>query len=442
MPLSLRTRLLLAASVVLTAFVLACGLALDRAFEASALRAQEERLQGLSYALLGAAEPTARGGLTVTAYRLPDPRLEAPQSGLEAALLDDRGALVWGSPSLGDDFPLPAAPGVGQWQFERGGGRFRLSFGLRWLDAFDEPQRYTLLVLEDERIFAQQMNTYRRTLWAWLLAAALALLSVQGVVLAWGLGPLQRLRRELRRVETGEQARIASPYPHELTPLTGAINALIQAGYAQLERQRHSLADLAHSLKTPLAVLRGIGHESQLPASTRAAVDEQLGRMQHIVEHQLRRAATAGSRTLGEPVAVHDLCGKLAAALAKVYADKAPRFELAFAPTLRLRMDQGDLYELLGNLLENAVKYGHGQVRVEAGLDDGRFDLCVDDDGPGFPAHPQTLLERGVRADTRLPGQGIGLAAVHELVQAYRGRLWLERAPALGGARVRVSLPQ
>ncbi|MFP5356891.1 MAG: sensor histidine kinase [Gammaproteobacteria bacterium] len=439
---SLRTRLLLAASLVLAAFVLACGLALDRAFEASALRAQEERLQGLAYALLGAVEPTARGGLTLSSQRLPDPRLEAPQSGLEAALVDARGALVWGSPSLGDGLAFPEQAEVGQWRFLREETRFHLSFGLRWLDAFEEPQRYTLLVVEDQAAFARQMRIYRRTLWAWLLAAALGLLWVQGLVLAWGLAPLRRLRGELQRVEAGRQSAIQSAYPRELAPVTAAINAMIRAGYAQLERQRHSLADLAHSLKTPLAVLRGLGHENALPPSQRETLDEQLVRMQHIVDHQLRRAAAAGSRALSEPVALHPLCQKLAAALGKVYAGKAPRIELDFAETLKVRIDQGDLYELLGNLLENAVKYGRGRARIGAALMPGALRLDIDDDGGGFPDHPESLLERGVRADTRVPGQGIGLAAVAELVRAYGGTLQLERAPELGGARVRISLPQ
>lgn len=437
---SLRTRLLVAASVVLGGFVLVCAAALDRAFEDRALQTQRDKLQGLAYALLAAAEPTADGNLSLSSFRLPDSRLQNPGSGLEAVLLDDRNALAWGSVSLSDDFPLPPSVAPGEWRFETDGGRFVIAFGLRWLNPIDGDQRYSLLVMEDRSTFNQQMSGYRRTLWGWLGVAAIALLSVQGTILAWGLGPLQRLRRELATVEQGDQSGLEGTYPQELVPLIEAINGMMRTGQAHLARQRNALEDLAHSLKTPLAVMRAMSEDTRFSAEDRAGLAEPVSRMQTIVDHQLRRAVMAGRRTLMEPVAVSDTLDKLARTLSKVYADRHPSFDWSLPRGMRVRMDAGDLFELFGNLLDNAVKYGNGRVRVHAHREGAYSIFSIEDNGPGFPPQPERLLERGVRADTRTSGQGIGLAACRDLVEAYRGELALGRSSSLGGALIRLRL--
>lgn len=436
---SLRARQLLAASLVLTAFIALCGASLEQAFRSSALQSEEDKLQGLAYALLGVAEANDNGDLAVPESRLPDPRLANPQSGLQAAIVDERGGLIWGSPSLADEWPLPLAQEVGTWRFQEQDDWFSLSFGLRWLDRKDAPRRYTLLLLENDGAFKAQLRVYRRTLWGWLGGAALTLLAVQLLVLRWSLKPLRKLAGELHGVETAQQTHIEASYPSELAPLTGALNSMIQAERNQQARYRNALGDLAHSLKTPLAVLGGITEEDITDDGLRARVREPLDRIQQITDYQLRKAATVGRRTLSGPVPLRPLVEKITAALAKVYADKKLHFDIQMAPTLQLRADEGDLYELLGNLLDNAGKWARTQVRVEALTRGREMTILVDDDGPGFPADAEKLLERGVRADTKMPGQGIGLAAVRDLIGAYDGRIELQRAP-LGGARVAVML--
>lgn len=439
---SLRTRLLAAASVVLFAFVALCGLSLERAFHDSALEAQQDRLRGVVYGLLGAAEASENGALTLDIESLPDTRLRQPGSGLEAALLDEAGNALWLSPAATGAFPDIEPPEVGSWHFHRlaNPDRFLLLFGLRWLDPSKEARRYAVAVVEDAVSFRAQIAAYRRTLWAWLVGISAALLVAQALVLRWGLSPLRRLVRELRGIETGQQAEVRAGYPDELTPLTQALNAMIVAERNQQTRYRNALGDLAHSLKTPLAVLRGMGEEPELPTPVRERLGEQVARMQDISDHQLRRAATAGRRTLSEPVAVRQLAEKIVAALAKVYAAKALHFQLDLPAALRVRVDQSDLYELLGNLLDNAAKWGRTQVHLHAQRQSRELLLTVEDDGSGFPDDAGSLLQRGVRADSRTPGHGIGLATVADIVEAYEGKLELERS-ALGGARVRVTIP-
>lgn len=436
---SLRTRLLLATSLTLAFFLVLGGLSLDRAFEASAEQSQQERMQALVYALLGSAEPTPYGALVFANDKLPDDRLAHPQSGLEAALFGDSAGLLWGSPSLSDDIPTPATQAVGQWRFEQLADRFVLLFGVRYTGDDNTPHHYTLMLTEESSQYESQLRAYRRTLLLWLGGAAAALLLLQGTVMRWSLRPLRRLVRELGDVESGARARIEGDYPAELKPLTEGLNAMIINERNQQWRYRNALGDLAHTLKTPLAVLHGIAERPQ-GSENQKLLAEQVLRMRHIVDHQLKRAATAGSRTLAEPVALRPLAEKITAALAKVYHQRRVQFSLDIAASLRLRADAGDLYELLGNLLDNACKYGGGRVQLIARREQKQVLLMVDDDGSGFPADTAPLLERGTRADTLQEGQGLGLGAVKDIVEAYGGQLLLERS-ALGGGRVRITLP-
>ena len=436
---SLRARQLLAASLVLTAFIALCGAGLEQAFQSSALQAEEDKLQGLAYALLGVAEANSNGDLAVPDSRLPDPRLASPQSGLQAAIVDERGGLIWGSPSLADEWPIPLAQDVGTWHFQEQDQWFSLSFGLRWMDRKDSPRRYTLLLLEDDDAFRAQLRIFRRTLWGWLGGAALALLAVQSLMLRWSLSPLRKLARELQGVENAQQTHIEAAYPSELTPLTNALNSMIQAERNQQARYRNALGDLAHSLKTPLAVLSGVTDEEVADVRVKERLRDPLGRIQQITDYQLRKAATVGRRTLSGPIPLRPLVEKIAGAMSKVYTGKKLAVEVQVPPALSLRADEGDLYELLGNLLDNAAKWCASKVRIEASAKGRDVTLLIDDDGPGFPENAEKLLERGVRADTQMPGQGIGLAAVSDLISAYDGTIELQRGP-LGGARVVVKL--
>lgn len=437
--LSLRARQLLAASIILAIFIALCGAGLERAFRSSAVEAEQDRLEGLVFAMLGAAEPNDNGDLTISDERLPDPRLARPQSGLQAALIDERGALIWGSPSLEDEWSPSSNQITGAWHFQQNNNVFTLSFGLRWLDRRNAPRAYTLEVIENDHAFAVQLATYRRTLWGWLGGAAIALLAVQLLVLNWSLTPLRKMSSELQNVEDGLQSRIEANYPSELKPLASTLNSMIQNERSQQSRYRNSLGDLAHSLKTPLAILRGVVEEPNVSESLKTRLKEPLLRIQQITDYQLRRAAMAGRRTLSEPVPLQPLAEKITQALGKVYADKQLHFQIDIPPTLRIRADEGDLYEIIGNLLDNASKWARHEVRISATLNGHSAEIIVDDDGPGFPEDVEKLLIRGVRADNQVPGQGIGLSVVHELAIAYDGTINLHKAP-LGGGRVVLTL--
>lgn len=444
---SLRTRLLLAATCVLIVFIAATGLALDHAVHERTLHAERDKLQGLLYAVLGAAEMGSDAILTVDMAQLPEERLAQPQSGLYALVLDADGRVIWQSPSL--LFPAAAvvAPQiVGQWRFQNLqnaglGPLFALSFGIRWLGESAGGRRYTVVALEDRRDFDAQIHQFRANLWIGLIGAAALLLVVQLLVLRWGLLPLGRLMKELRHIEVGERETIGPGYPDELQPLVGALNAMLENERHQRARYRNALADLAHSLKTPLSVLQGIAERNERGGEQRRVALEQLHRMGDIVDYQLKRAGAAGQQVLRRPVPLRPVVERLVGALEKVYRDKALHFGLQISAALALQADEDDLMEMLGNLLDNAAKWAQKYVSISAERAAEQWVIQVDDDGPGFPAQALARLrERGARADIRTEGQGIGLAIVDELVRSYGGTLSAELS-ALGGARLVIRIP-
>ena len=447
---SLRTRLLLVSAVVLAGFLGLTGLALDRAFSASAEGALRERLQGHLYALLAAADINDRQQLELP-VELPEPRFNLIGSGLMAEVRNAAGVTVWRSRSaLGTEFEKVAVGALGEHVFTPLGdgksiARLMLSFATRWEGGNREPQVYDFHVVERLDEHQAQIRQFRRGLFGWLAAATVLLLVVQALILHWGLAPLRRVAQDLSEMEAGRAQALSGRYPTELQPLIDNLNSLLADARAHLQRYRDTLGNLAHSLKTPLAVLRS-SVESKTPVEElRTVTQEQLQNMNEIVEYQLQRAAAAGRTALSAPLPVAPAARKLVAALEKVYAAKALHVEIDIAPEVMFRGDEGDLLEIMGNIADNAFKWARSRVRVQAqnpaaGQSGLRFTLRIEDDGPGIPDDQvQRVRARGARADAATPGHGLGLAVVQEFAELYGGELVISRSP-LGGAAVEVRL--
>jgi two-component system sensor histidine kinase PhoQ len=285
------------------------------------------------------------------------------------------------------------------------------------------------------------MQRFRGVLWTLLSAAALILLIVELFILRWGLAPLRRLARNLANLQAHEKRRIEGRYPDEIQPLVSNLNTMLSNDQARLTRYRNALGDLAHSLKTPMAVLRGLAEDERLDENQRRGLRNQLARMNDILDYQLQKAAAAGKRSLAVSIAIAPIAEKLARALTKVYAEQGTRFDVHIAASVKAPIDEGDLTELLGTLMDNAAKYGDGEVDVRAETRDGDLHMQIDDNGRGFgEGSTERLLERGVRADTSREGQGLGLAVAAEIVRSYTGDIILTRCEK-GGARVEIVLP-
>ncbi len=445
---SIHARQLLAASLVLVIFLGLGALALDQAFKRSAEQALRERLQAQVYALLGVADEDPLGRMRLP-QALPDPQYSKPDSGLYAEVIGEQGRYRWRSFSLvGRALRLVEPQPAGQFRFDRiqdaaGEPLLRVNFGLSWEDDRGEPLDYTLAVAQATRGLDAEIDAFRTRLLQWLGGVSLLLLLVQGAVLGWSLRPLRRLAADLRRVEAGEIAAIDGRFPRELERVVRNINALIRSGQASRDRYRNSLGDLAHSLKTPLTLLRGAADEEDGQA-LRATLDEQVGRMDQIIQYQLKRAAAAGEGRPGSVVTIRPLVERLARTLQKVYRERPIAVDCEIDPALRFFGDQADLMELLGNLMENGFKYGRGQLRVRAASGEDatgpRLLLSVEDNGPGIPPEDRdTVLRRGMRLDQRVAGQGIGLSVAAGIAELYGGRLQIGDSE-LGGAAVRVTL--
>jgi two-component system, OmpR family, sensor histidine kinase PhoQ len=436
---SIRARLLLGAALVLVAFMAGAGIAVQRA-HADSVRAQHYgRLQGTVYLLLAQAEVDARGALVMPA-EFPEPRLSLPGSGLYASILDAGTQQEWRSASsVGTALPFRRGVEQGQWLFEtvrgKSGNYLAVTYAVNWA-AGSRPATLVLSVLEDESELRHELAVFARTLWAWLGGSCLLLLVAQLLLLRWGLAPLRRVGREIRRVEGGEQDRIEGRYPTEVTWLTDNLNTLIQQERVRQTRYKEALSYLAHSLKTPLAVLRsGLDEPARLPETVR----EQVARMDAIVQHQLGRAAAGGSTRFAKPVAVAPVFDRIREALVKVYAEKGITITIDCVPELAWRISEGDLFEMMGNLMDNAAKWARSRVIVRAWREAGSLRIRVDDDGAGF-SDTQSVLQLHVRGDERVPGHGVGLAVVSDLVASHQGELKL-LASELGGGRVDITLP-
>ena len=316
-----------------------------------------------------------------------------------------------------------------------GGSFLSVSYAVTWKASAREAP-LVLTVLEDRAAFDREVGAFTRTLWLWLGGAAVLLLLAQLWLLRWGLAPLRHVAREIQRVEEGEQSRIEGRYPTEISGLTDNLIVLIQQERLRQTRHRDALSFLAHSLKTPLAVLRSaLAEPAQLPAT----VAQQVSRMDDIVQHQLGRAIAGGAARFAPPLVLLPIVERIRDALAKVYAGKALGFNVDCPTDLRWRIDEGDLFEMMGNLLDNAAKWARSRVGVRVWREAGRLCIRIEDDGPGF-SDTESVLRLHVRGDERVPGHGVGLAVVSDLVASHQGEMKLARG-AMGGGRVDIVLP-
>ncbi|NIO40602.1 MAG: two-component sensor histidine kinase, partial [Burkholderiales bacterium] len=301
---SLNSRITISAAIVLAIFVALSALALEKAFEDSARNAREERLLAQIYLLMAATEVDAGGTLRVT-NRSSEPRLDLPDSGLYAYIVNGNGTTVWRSRSgLALDLPQPPALTAGRQTFRQavhlGEPYLAKAYGINWsTDTGSYP--FTFSVIENASAFHQQINVYRRSLWIWLGAMAVLLLVSQWATLRWGLAPLRHVSNELNRLEAGEQQRIAGQYPSEVQRLTDNLNSVLSHERKQQQRYRNALADLAHSLKTPLALVRGAARGVNLQNAQ--SIEEQVNQMDRMIGYHLQRAAAAGQSTLRPPLA-------------------------------------------------------------------------------------------------------------------------------------------
>ncbi len=444
---SLKTRLIVVLSLSLIVLATGVALVLERAFEKSLVNELEQRMQSQLYILLTAAEEDQPGVLTIPEV-VRDANFNQIDSGRYAFAYDGHGEELWRSFSAVDlDVNLAEVVAPGEFFFDKtqvnGFDYYRLRYSVIW-ESFDESEHYYLIVIMHEASLLELViRDFRLTLWSGLGFVLIAMLLIQLIALRWGLSPLGLIAKDLENIELGKQKRLSSQYPTELLPLASNLNLLIDAERTQREKYRNTMSNLAHSLKTPLAVLKGGLSESKIPNEESRLLSDQVDRMDEIIQYQLHRAIGGQQGHMLASVNIKISVEKIVKALQKVYQQKSIRFTLDCDEEARFYGDEGDFMEIMGNLIENACKWTNSLIviKVKSLIGKQAYQLSINiiDDGPGIEVSKrEDILKRGQKLDEKVEGQGIGLSVVSELVHQYGGVIAILESEK-GGAEFQLS---
>lgn len=323
--------------------------------------------------------------------------------------------------------------------------RYVLHKQLSLKNAEDNATEYLITISEADLFANRQMVKLNESLQASMSLLCVALLIVRFLVLRSGLKPLRRIVTDLSDVDEGKKEQLDSDYPNELQGIVSNLNAFINHERLRLERQRNHLADLAHSLKTPLAILQGCTENF---TDCKDTVNEQISRMDEIILYQLQRAFSKTEHTVIKQIDVNQVIEKIHTSLSKVYLEKQIHFDIQLPEQCSVYCEEGDLYEIIGNLMDNACKWCKGRVKVSIELNPRKdrrnytLLLNIEDDGAGIPVGKfNDILKRGTRADENIHGHGIGVSVVHEIIHLLGGKLDGGKSAALGGMHWRIYLP-
>ncbi|MGC9456572.1 MAG: sensor histidine kinase [Halothiobacillaceae bacterium] len=298
-------------------------------------------------------------------------------------------------------------------------------------------------VAEDLSALTELIESFR---WRFSIATLILLgmmLFAQRLIVRASLRPLDRVRRDCRRLEVGEIDRLDEAVPPELRPMVEEINHLQDTMQRRLSRSRKALGNLAHALKTPITLIDQVLQRSRddLPADTAERLAEGVSRMRRITDRELRQARLAGEAPTGQRFEVEHELQRLLGMFRHLHPEKTFILRVDCPDDVILRADREDMYELVGNLLDNAAKWAASRIELTVCRENGGWYLIMADDGPGVPAESlQALSRRGTRLDENRDGHGLGLAIVREIVELYGGELTFARSATLGGLQVEIRL--
>ncbi|WP_169336992.1 ATP-binding protein [Algicola sagamiensis] len=426
-------------------------IAIDSAFHKQLLESVQEQLEVYSFDIIAGIEykdvpnnvdefdlEYQDGGLRMP-EQLTIPKLNQLNSGVYATITSKTGITVWRSTSA-LEITLPFAPEVkkqGEAQFkpilDEGFAGYVYSYQLEFETKNGWVPLAVHLYLDQDKLRPREQK-FRKTLLLWL-GILVGLIFIQLIIwLIWLLRPLKTLDQNIKEVEQGKRSHIEGAFPIELDRLRDDLNLLLASIERQKKRYRDYLSDMAHALKTPLAVLKTSEHCNE------PAMQEPIDRIQSIIEHQLKRAGSGGFEVWRKNVEVEPITRKITNAMDKIYRDKGIDLQVDIPEKTLFRGDDSDLMEILGNLIDNACKACKSQVRVSA-KQNNKLVIIVEDDGPGVSSDKvQRLFERGKRLDTYEEGHGVGLSIVHDLVHSYNGNIHVSASESLQGAQFEITL--
>ena len=439
---SLTRRMIVVSAVWISVLLLIGGFALDRVLSRQIIENFDAQLERVLKSMIGASEIGPDGEVRFS--RPPaDQRFLEPYSGVYFQI-SGSGQETFPSRSLWDR-RLKVDTGHNDVELHK---RDSMEFA-------DEPLRvlerdvilpgsnvsWRFQVAQSRQAIDGQIKELRATLIASFAALGFGLLVLAALQAIYGLWPLRRVRREVAAIRGGAQTRVAAGFPREVEPLVDEINELLAHSEAQAEEARRHAGNLAHALKTPLTVITNAAtaHAEDLDNT----VIREAAAMRRQVDHHLARARAIGRRASTQArVTVWESAGAVERAVSTLY--ERVTIDIAGDRNAQVRVERQDLDEMIGNLVENAAKYGGGRVFVTVEPHDRMIDILVEDDGPGIAESERGLLfQRGARLDTTgKPGTGLGLAIVRDVAEIYGGKVSLAESEDLGGLMVTLSLPE
>ncbi|WP_311944158.1 sensor histidine kinase [Halomonas piscis] len=435
---SISVRLLLAALVMVGLALPIAGTLLSHHYRTSATQAFDERLGATLNVIIAGVTYDRLEQQLVHDRALGDPRFESVYSGWYWQITDGAENTLT-SRSLWDQrLPVIDNDAISARSIPGPRGQsLRVVERDIYLAPLAAPLHISVAAQDDA--LARDIGEFQRLLWNGLAGLGVLLLGVLALQVRWGLAPLRRMHANLKEVEQGSAEQLDTRLPDELATLAASINAVLARDQRLIERGRHTAGNLAHALKTPLSVMRL--QLRQLPEEDRAAWEVELARMDSAVRHHLARASAAGEGVRFAPIDLHATLAPLLHGMARLAQRRSIALRPTWADDIKVHMDEQDIQELVGNLLDNALRWAHSDVQLKVARDEQQLTLIVSDDGPGMSeAECQQAVQRGKRLDEQRPGSGLGLGIVTDLVTLYSGRMQLSRASA-GGLKVVVELP-
>lgn len=377
---------------------------------------------------------------------MPQARFYERRSGLGAAILGGE-KLLWISPSVEGYPPLPRRE-VGETSrglFDFGSDKspwHKLLISIPITEKGQDTGRLLrIYVFEDATPSILSVAVFKDAVSAAFLCAFILILGAQTITARWSVSPLRRLANELGEIKKGKKDHFVGAYPAELEDVGKSINELLDHETAQTSAYKNSLSNLAHSLKTPLAVIKG-ALENPDDDEVREGIRQQIKKIDDLVTYQLSLASRSGKRTFSAPIFLEPIAIELVEGLEKIHASKEAFCEFEVDSKACLPANKGDVQELLGNLLENGFKWCRSRVLLTIAQSKTEVTLMIEDDGHGVPEDKiSVIMERGTRVDEQVKGHGIGLAIVADIVRSYDGKMTIGKSEELGGAKFLVTIP-
>lgn len=438
---SLSRRMIIIAAGWITLLLIAGGLALDRVLVNAVSDNFDDQMEYVLTAMLASAEIGPDGEVRLN-RPLGDQRFLEPNSGLYWQI-SGKDKMPFPSRSLWDrtlrvDFGHTDTKPHFRSSDEFSGEPLRIVE--RAIVLPDSETRWIFMVAQSRESLDAQINELRTVLATAFAVLAFGLIIMAALQTFYGLWPLRDVRREIAAMRSGKQHRIQDALPDEVMPMVNELNALLDHNEKQAEEARRHAGNLAHALKTPLTVIMNSA-TAQAPDLSETVIREATT-MRRQVDHHLARARAVGRRGHSHSRAeVWQSLESVERAVGRLY--RHVRLDMAGRKDLAVRVERQDLDEMIGNLVENAAKYGGGSVFVTVEDADDMVAIVIEDDGRGIPEKDRArIFDRGVRLDSGKPGTGLGMAIVRDVAEIYNGTIELDESEDMGGLLVRLKLPK